>query len=259
MRSASRKTRLLLLALALCASVSLIAVEKGKSKSAAAAAARMEEEKRALHALNRLSFGPRPGEVEKVRALGVDKWIEALLNPPRSNDSALQARLAPLRTLSMSTREMMEEFPPPQVIRAIAEGRLSLPSDPERRAVYEAQIERYKARREQQQKEAASGDNNPNAPGDDAKGGDMKDIDPEERAQRREARMYAELRAEELLDMTPEQRTAEIMKMSNDERRALARSFSPEEREKVFSEFTPEQRETVLALINPQEIGRAHV
>ncbi len=255
MRSASRKTHLLLLALALCASASLIAVEKAKSKNPAAAAGRMEEEKRVLHALNRLTFGPRPGDVEKVRALGVDKWIEQQLNPPQGEDSALEARLAPLRTLHMSTGEMMEEFPPPQVVRAIAEGRMSLPSDPERRAAYQAQIERYKARQEQQKREGAS-NNNAGAPADDAKGGegDMQNMDPAERAQRREARMYAELKAGELLDMTPEQRVAEIMKMSNDERRALARGFSPEEREKVFSEFTPRQRETVLALINPQAV-----
>jgi hypothetical protein len=61
------------LALALCASASLIAVEKGKKSAVAGAAARMAEEQRALHALNRLTFGPRPGDVERVRALGVDK------------------------------------------------------------------------------------------------------------------------------------------------------------------------------------------
>src|SRR5574341_1184250 len=253
MRFAPRKTSLLLLALALCASASLIAVDKGKGKSAAAgASARMDDGQRALHALNRLTFGPRPGDVEKVRALGVDKWIEQQLSPAKS-DPALEARLAPLRTLHMSTRQMMEEFPPQQVIRAVAEGRLPMPSDPERRAVYQAQIDRYKARQAQQQKEAAPGSN---AAGDDGRGGegDMQSMDPAERARRREARLYAELKAEELLDMTPEQRTAEIMKMSNDERRALARGFSQEEREKVFSEFTPEQRETVLALINPQAV-----
>jgi len=255
MRSASRKTSLLWmsLALALCASASLIAAANGKSTSAAAG--RMDEEKRALHALNRLTFGPRPGDVEKVRALGVDKWIEQQLNPSPGGDSALEARLAPLRTLRMSTREMMEEFPPPQVIRAVAEGRLPMPSDPERRAIYQAQVERYKRRQAQQQKQAASGNANAN-PANDARGGegDMQNMTPGERAQRREARMYAELKAGELLEMTPEQRMAELMKMSNDERRALARGFSPEEREKVFSEFTPQQREALLALVNPQAV-----
>jgi uncharacterized protein (DUF1800 family) len=66
--------------------------------------------------------------------------------------------------------------------------------------------------------------------------------------------MYAELKAGELLEMTPEQRVAEFMKMSPDQRRVLARGFSPEEREKVFGEFTPQQRETVLALLNPQAV-----
>jgi uncharacterized protein (DUF1800 family) len=248
MRFASRKTRLLLLTLALGAA-SLIAAERARSK-----AGRMDEEKRAAHAVNRLTFGPRPGDVETVRALGVDKWIEQQLNAPRGDDSALEARLAPLRTLRMSTREMMEEFPPPQVIRAIAEGRMAMPSDPERRAVYQAQIERYRARQEQQKRE--NGNNNANAAGDSARGseGDMQEMDPAERAKRREARLYAELKAGELLDMSPEQRVAEFMKMSNEERRAMARGFSPEEREKVFSEFTPEQRETVLALVNPQAV-----
>ena len=43
----------------------------------------------------------------------------------------------------MDTREIVENFPPPQVIKAIAEGKQSLPSDPAKRAVYEAQLERY--------------------------------------------------------------------------------------------------------------------
>jgi uncharacterized protein (DUF1800 family) len=245
------------LALTLCAA-SLIAVDKAKSKSATTAAGRMDEEQRVAHALNRLTFGPRPGDVDKVRAMGVDKWIEQELSASQAEDAGLTERLAALRTLSMSTKEMMEAFPPPQVIRAISEGRMGMPSDPQRRAVYEAQLERYRARQAQQQKEAASGsaNNNANVPGDDAKGGegDMNSVSPEERAKRREARMYAELKSEELLDMTPEQRVAEFMKMSNEQRRALARGFSPEEREKVFSEFNPEQRETVLALINPQQV-----
>ena len=251
MKSVSRKTSLLLLSLALCAS--LIAVDQAKSKTATAG--RMDEERRALHALNRLTFGPRPDDVEKVRALGVDKWIEQQLNPSSGNDSALAARLAPLRTLQMSTRQMMEEFPPPQVIRAVAEGRLPMPSDPQRRAVYEAQIERYKMRQVQQTREAAANGNANAAGGNPQRNEDaLQDMDPAERARRREARMYAELKSEELLDMTPEQRVAEFMKMSNDERRAMARGFSPEEREKVFSEFTPQQRETVLALVNPQAV-----
>ena len=120
-------------------------------KNKPASATPMDEQKRALHALNRLAFGPRPGDVERVAAMGVDKWIDQQLHPDKIDDRALDARLAPFRTLRMDTREMVENFPPPQVIKAIAEGRQSMPSDSARRAVYEAQLERYQQKKERKQ------------------------------------------------------------------------------------------------------------
>ncbi len=72
----------------------------------------MDEQKGALHALDRLTFGPRPGDVQAVAATGVDKWIELELHPENIDDSAMQARLTNYRTLHMSSREMLLEFPP---------------------------------------------------------------------------------------------------------------------------------------------------
>ena len=118
-----------------------------KKKSADASIGTMDPAKRALHALDRLTFGPRPGEVERVSKMGVENWIELQLNPDKINDSNLDARLAPFRTLRMSTREIVENFPPPQAIRAIAEGRQSLPPDPARRAIYESAVAKYEEKR----------------------------------------------------------------------------------------------------------------
>src|SRR5580692_7683092 len=53
----------------------------------------LTEEERATHALNRLTFGPRPGDLERVQAVGVKRWIETQLNPEQIDDSLLQARL----------------------------------------------------------------------------------------------------------------------------------------------------------------------
>ena len=53
----------------------------------------MDEQKRALHALDRLTFGPRPGDVQAVAAMGVDKWIELQLHPDTIDNSALEVRL----------------------------------------------------------------------------------------------------------------------------------------------------------------------
>src|SRR5215468_12410071 len=55
------------------------------------------------HALNRLAYGPRPGDFERVRQLGLAKWIDQQLNPSSIDDKALEARLANLPTLRLST------------------------------------------------------------------------------------------------------------------------------------------------------------
>jgi len=71
------------------------------------------ERQRALHALNRLAFGPRPGDVERVVAMGVDRWIDQQLHPERIPDAQVEAKLASFEILSMSDDELYENFEKP--------------------------------------------------------------------------------------------------------------------------------------------------
>ena len=68
---------------------------------------------KAIHVLNRLGFGPRPGDVEKVLAIGLEKYIERQLAPEQVPDAGVDARLARLPTLSMSSGELFEKFERP--------------------------------------------------------------------------------------------------------------------------------------------------
>jgi uncharacterized protein (DUF1800 family) len=70
------------------------------------------------HVLNRLAFGARPGDVERVRALGVDRWIAMQLQPSRIRDTAGERIIGGLPTLALSSRELLERYPPPQAVRA---------------------------------------------------------------------------------------------------------------------------------------------
>jgi uncharacterized protein (DUF1800 family) len=67
-----------------------------------------------LHALNRLAYGPRPGEVERVRRMGLAKWIDEQLNPGAIDDKALEARLEPYPTLKLSSAKLLDEYPQPK-------------------------------------------------------------------------------------------------------------------------------------------------
>jgi uncharacterized protein (DUF1800 family) len=75
----------------------------------------MTERERALHALNRLGFGPRPGDVDKVLAIGVDQWIARQLNPERIPDRAVDVRLQSYPTLRMADSEIAEKYYAPIV------------------------------------------------------------------------------------------------------------------------------------------------
>jgi uncharacterized protein (DUF1800 family) len=75
----------------------------------------LTEDEAILQALNRLGFGPRPGDLERVRQMGLKKWIDQQLHPDSINDSALEARLDRFPTLKMSSTKLVDEFPQPQV------------------------------------------------------------------------------------------------------------------------------------------------
>jgi uncharacterized protein (DUF1800 family) len=66
-----------------------------------------------LHALNRLGYGPRPGDVARVEQMGLEKWIDQQLDPDSIDDSALDQRLENYPTLTRSSQQLLEEFPPP--------------------------------------------------------------------------------------------------------------------------------------------------
>ena len=92
--------------------------------------------------------------------MGVDKWIDEQLHPEKINDNALEARLSSLRTLRMSTKEIIDNFPPPQLIKTVEQGKQTLPSDPVKRAVYESQMEKLEQKQEKKQAAANDGSNN---------------------------------------------------------------------------------------------------
>src|SRR5258708_38857258 len=141
----TRRLLLFVLALSMLTSAGwLMAGDKPKSAATSSTVSvLMDENKRVLHVLNRFAFGPRPGDVEKVRAMGLDQWFEQQLHPEKIDNSAMEARLEPFRTLKMSTSEMVANFPPPQVLKMVENGRVSMPSDPARRAIYESRISAY--------------------------------------------------------------------------------------------------------------------
>jgi uncharacterized protein (DUF1800 family) len=110
-----------------------------------------------LHALDRLTFGPREGDVQHVRAAGLKKWVDQQLHPERIQENPyLEARLAPLESLRMTPLETVQHYPAPAMIKAIADGREPMPDDPVLRASVERIIARYKVKKGESEPDAAA-------------------------------------------------------------------------------------------------------
>src|ERR1700690_820631 len=116
---------------------------------------KLSKDEQVVYALNRLTFGPRPGDVEAVGKMGVKKWIDLQLHPERIAESPeLAQRLVPLESLRLSQAATERNYPNPQMIRAIAAGRQPMPEDPVTRAAVERMMRRVKLAAK------AGGDNN---------------------------------------------------------------------------------------------------
>ncbi len=73
----------------------------------------LTEDEAILHALNRLGYGPRPGDIEHIRQTGLEKWVEQQLHPESLDDSALNGRLEKYPTLTLSSQKLLDKYPPP--------------------------------------------------------------------------------------------------------------------------------------------------
>jgi uncharacterized protein (DUF1800 family) len=73
---------------------------------------KLSKDQQILQALNRLTFGPRPGDVDEVRTLGVDQWIQLQLHPDRIPENpVLEEKLKPLESLRMDPAQIFKEYP----------------------------------------------------------------------------------------------------------------------------------------------------
>jgi uncharacterized protein (DUF1800 family) len=100
-------------------------------------------EDRILHALNRLTFGARPGDAAQVKAVGLKKWIDLQLHPERIPENAtLLEKLKPFDSLTMSGEELVRNYPAPQIVRQMAAGQIPFPTDPDRRLLIRKLVKR---------------------------------------------------------------------------------------------------------------------
>jgi uncharacterized protein (DUF1800 family) len=235
----------------------------------------LSEEERATQALNRLTFGPRPGDVQRVEAIGVKKWVDMQLNPESIDDSLLEARLQNYPAMHMSQSALLEAFPSQAVIRAVADGKVPVPANAVERAIYQNQVFAYEEKRQKDARDAvqqpgaepiggaammaaapasAAANSKAKAAANDNLMADsmaLEDVASSPSIAVHEQKLYADLASTQVVNLLPAQRLDRLVTMKPGQLRGFLKSLTPEEKVQLTSGMTAQQKETVVALINP--------
>src|SRR5260370_16124886 len=104
-------------------------------------------DRKSLQPLNRLTYGPRPGDVQDVKSIGLKKWIDRQLHPETVPENPVLAeKLKTLDTLQMSGSELVRNYPTPQMVKQMVNGQLPFPADPDRKLMLTKLMDKYEER-----------------------------------------------------------------------------------------------------------------
>jgi uncharacterized protein (DUF1800 family) len=176
-----------------------------------------------LEVLNRFTYGPRPGDIERIHSIGLSRWFTEQFNPQQIDDSALDRKLEDYPAMKLPIGRLMELYPNAQMIRATMAGKSGVPGGDGERQLYNTQMERYKDRKKNGNDSAA------------------KDSDPDP----------LPWDIPTLLAMKTNDRFNALCKLSPPQLTMLRRQIPDADREKLTEGFTPHQIEVLAAFNGP--------
>jgi len=191
---------------------------------------------RIVQLLDRFTYGPRPGEVDRVLAQGEDAWLAQQFNPEALPDAQLAKRLADYPTLAMTPDQVVKVFPDRGQVNAVDQGKVPYPSDPLQNGVMEVQI--YKLHQEEAERkvEAAAIASHMPPP---------EPTDAEKAAQHKQNQATALRIAGQLLARPKGQRMTALIAMPAEDRAVFTAdgNLTGDQRTQLLADFNPRERE----------------
>ena len=192
---------------------------------------------RITQALNRLEFGPRPGDAAAVAKIGLKKWIEQQLHPESIPENpVLVEKLKTFDTLSMSGDELVRNYPTPQLVKQMVSGQMPFPADPERRMMIQKLVAKAESKKGQPDAQPAQPNGRPM-------------VDPA-------TELRGKLTPQQIRGLrtgTPEQRLATFNALSSDQQEDVILAL-PGVRQSLAQVGSPELRRRVEVLAGPQQV-----
>lgn len=240
-----------------------------------------------VHALNRFTFGLRPGDVDVVRSIGLENWFDQQLHPDGLDSSDLNARLAEYPAMQWSTADLLYRLPSNAIIRQVIDGKLEVPQLAVLHVIYKNEMQRVAAKKRQQELKKEAGQTpqaaNP-APGNsmqnatngtmaiDAEraenstpmakypapaktgGNDTGQINMAANEQSAADSLITDSQINAVLDLQAEQRVAQLASMPQPQFDAFLKALRPLQRVQLTAGLTSDEKQYVAALENPERV-----
>ena len=236
----------------------------------------LQGDARILHALSRFTFGPRPGDVDAVRTMGLDRWFDQQLHPASIDEADLKNRLAEFPAMQWSPEDLLFRMPSNAIIRQTLDGKIAVPERGALHAVYENQMYRVSVKRQEKEQKKAGEQEKPqmaaNAVGpmavaagghNDVAEALMQATAPPQGAMDA-SRMNAAKAApatpvddgqfRRMLDLPPQQRVQQLVAMHPESFDEFFKSLRPQQRNALVIDLSPDLKEVVGDLENPQRL-----
>ncbi|HMF74151.1 MAG TPA: DUF1800 domain-containing protein [Bryobacteraceae bacterium] len=211
----------------------------------------LSKDDRLYHALDRLTFGPRPGDLAQIKRFGLDKWINLQLHPEKVPENPLlEQRLSPLESLRLSIRDTFTHYPPPRAIAAVARGSAPLPDDPELRATLVRLADKYL-----QKKAAAAG--TPARDGQTTQRGQLARNPDDESDLEPKVKIAAILTPEQIATLKtgkPEEKRKVLESIPAERRLDFAWALRAPERRQLLAFSPVELRRDLMLTISPENV-----
>ncbi len=212
------------------ASLALLTASSLHAQHKPAPAAPLTPREQAVQILDRFTFGPRPGDVDRLLAQGPEAWFTQQLNPAAIPDSTLDKRLFDYPTLALTPAQALQIFPDRGLITQVADGKQPYPADPLLLSVYQVQV--YKLQQERN-------DNLHRSP---------EPSEAENNARKQQDQQTAVRIAGQLLALPKQDRMAALNALPVPDRVAFASALPGPQRYAFLADTTPRERETLLAM-----------
>jgi uncharacterized protein (DUF1800 family) len=238
----------------------------------------LQGDARILHALNRFTFGARPGDIDVVRSIGLDKWFEQQLHPATLDSTDLNTRLAEFPAMQWTPEDLLFRMPSNAIIRQVLDGKAQVPERGALNAVYENAVYRVAERRQEKVQKSDTALNAPPAGTMNSAAANEREVEKTENPTPMTRDPFSTPEAESggmmtassapvpaapafdqapidaILDLPPQQRVYRLATMRQPSFDEFFKSLKPLQRARLDAGLNPDQREVIGALENPERL-----